>query len=318
MESQYPGGGPTIAPTPTKATPQTSVLSQDDRPPISIRRVLPSAATWYDLFEAALLCVPDSQLLLAIALFSYFILVNGLCDMSHYHLQIGINLALLACTNFVLSFALVRNYWKSPSAAFIRVVCACLVLGGLGVIFDARRRRGYTAESSPSKNDSLILLNAGCFLDDGHDDDLRKLTATNGTGRIVGGLNEAVLSSHDAVFWIVLVGATSAILIFHVFRFIHRKVSGRHGSDDHDDNGHTAPAPKLFLAWAFMLFVALLVLTCITVASTARNREWVRRSGWMADDTEEESVKSFGQIAALVAMVTVMIAMFDKIVRRPR
>ncbi|KAH7120134.1 hypothetical protein B0J13DRAFT_612846 [Dactylonectria estremocensis] len=317
VEPQYAHSGPFLVSTPSNNTSKTSVPSQDSRRTYWPK--LPSANWWYDLFEAALLCVPDSQLLLAIALFSYFFLVNGICDMSHYHLQIGINLALLACTNFLLSFALVRRYWNAPFAAFFRVVCQLLVLGGLGLIFDTRRRRGYTAESLPSasRKDSLILLSAGCFLDGEYKDDLQRLTTTTRTAQLVGELNEAVWSSLDVIFWIGLISATLAILIFHICRLIKRKNSG---SDDHDDDNvedHTAPAPKRFLTWVFSLCIAMLVLTCMTIASTARNREWVRRSGWMADDTEEESVNSFGQIAALVAMGTVIITMFDKIVRYP-
>lgn len=63
--------------------------------------------------------IPDAQILLSLAVSLNFI-VRSKCTLSLYHLRIALNLILIGCTNFVLAYTIVRNYWRAPIAGFVR------------------------------------------------------------------------------------------------------------------------------------------------------------------------------------------------------
>ena len=284
----------------------------------------PSKHMWYEIFEATVFCIADSQILLCMALFIYFGVLGG-CKTSQYHFQIGVNISLLACSIYLLSLCLIRRYWKSPVAAFIRVLCALTVHGYLAYIFNIRRALGYTAVGGirgppADKRDSLLLLKAVCFLDKSHEDVFRPIRESPQLSDLVGGLDEAPLHSVDFVLWCFIFVATALDLFLKFVAALGRSMRKRRnraavGRGGKADEGHPWQVhPRTFVAYLLLLWAMCTVVVGLEISALLKSREWMRKSGWMAQqNADEQEVRTFGQVAALVAMVAVAIAMSDKV-----
>jgi hypothetical protein len=130
----------------------------------------------YDYFEAAMLSISDSQLLLGTAQCISFA-VTGICTTSQYHYTIALHLVLSACYSSLLAVVLVRDYLRAPLAASVRFILILVLVAALGYVefyvpgtAEVRHSSGdKTAEDMPAmgRNQSSILLKASCFLDPG-------------------------------------------------------------------------------------------------------------------------------------------------------
>ncbi|KAF5003304.1 hypothetical protein FDECE_10134 [Fusarium decemcellulare] len=270
----------------------------------------------YDVLEAILFCVHDSQLLLAIALgLSFYLGTN--CSTSQYHLDIAMNLSIIGCISFLLAFTLVRNYWAAPIASAIRIACFGAVLYFIALMTTNQLNAGLSPEYEPpsSRNDSLILLDAVCFLNKTYSSDLNR-TIGDQTG-LVGRLGEDIPNvSYHKLIWVVGIASLVSAL-FRLGQFF------RYGTDGPARKTRTPDDDESIGFWSYILFfwwsatwVGCFVVYILTVLHVLSIREWVSNSGWIEPDdfssNPENDIRSFGQIAAIVASGSIAIAAFDR------
>ncbi|KAF4461641.1 hypothetical protein FALBO_11554 [Fusarium albosuccineum] len=270
----------------------------------------------YDVLEAILFCIHDSQLLLAIALGLSFHLGTN-CSTSQYHLDIAMNLSIIGCISFLLAFTLVRNYWAAPIASAIRIACFGAVLYFIALTTTNQLNAGLSPEYQPpsSRNDSLILLEAVCFLNKTYSNDLNR-TIGDQTG-LVGRLGEDIpfMSYHKSIWVVGIASLVSAL--FRLGQFF------RYGTDGPARKTRSPGSVKsidfwscVLVFWWFVTWSGCLWVYIWTVHHVLSIREWVSNSGWIESDdfssNPENDIRSFGQIAAIVASGSIAIAAFDR------
>ncbi|RSL75670.1 hypothetical protein CEP51_010659 [Fusarium floridanum] len=305
--------------------------TSDPRPPHNTRtslwkRIRPEETNYptrnsfpersYDVLEAILFCIHDSQLLLAIALGLSFHLGTN-CSTSQYHLDIAMNLSIIGCVSFLLAFTLVRNYWAAPIASVIRIACFGAVLYFIALTIANQLNAGLSPEYEPpsSRNDSLILLDAVCFLNKTYSSDLNS-TIGDQTG-LVGTLGQDIpnMSYHKLIWVVSIASLVSALLRLGQFF--------RYGTDGPARKTRSPDSDEPIGFWSCILFIwwsatwlVCVVVYILTVRHVFSIREWVSNSGWIEPDdfssNPENDVRSFGQIAAVVASGSVAIAAFDR------
>lgn len=118
-----------------------------------------------------------SRFLLALAL-ALSVVVFGICRTLQYHFDIGVNLLLLACANYLQTLGLTRQHCRSRQAGLaallrlLAVVGIYFCCGWILAIQNASQLRSthrFVAErmSGDDKRDSVVFLKAACFLDPG-------------------------------------------------------------------------------------------------------------------------------------------------------
>ncbi|KAM5346441.1 hypothetical protein ACJ41O_009446 [Fusarium nematophilum] len=298
------------------------VLDADTLNYFSDRNTL--SETRYDMLEAIMLCIPDSQILLSLSLALSFA-SRSKCTMSQYHMNIVIHLSLIACTNFCLAFTLVRNFWRSPVAGVLRLICFTGVLVFLMVVFIWQRRTGWTTESDPpsSRKDSLIILSAICFMQRHHMDGMMGLSSSEHDviGRLTSTSNpfaERDLRAFLLIFVMFLI--TLGIRFYQYLRF--RTNGPPRGPSNEQDAGFRGIPVKTWIIMAWWIFTWL-VCGYIYIFATVRIfgfRSWVSDSGWMEPDefssNPENDVRGFGQTTPLVATAAIILAAMDTL--KPR
>ena len=112
--------------------------------------------------------ISDIQMLLALAL-GISVVLFGVCSTLQYHFEVGVNLLLLACANYLQALGLTRHYWRSRLAG-IAALLRLLAVVGIYVCFGwilaiqnyptYRGKHHLIAERMPGgqKHDSAVLL----------------------------------------------------------------------------------------------------------------------------------------------------------------
>jgi hypothetical protein len=266
----------------------------------------------YECLEAALFSIPDSQVLLAIALAGTF-LAEGRCTLTQYHVDVAVNLILLACINYGLAFIFVRNYWETH-AAFLRIPLFSIVLGFLGWLFHLQQSAGLSPERLPpsSRMNSMILLDAECFLNATSASALGNLTTQD--YEIVGFSDRRVASYttlENICFVLVVVMAGINMII----RLSHPKGLSR--VPDNPKEGGSTLISWLFFVWWGLTWVASAGFYIVSTWYIFVLRQWVAQSGWIQLDQDgrnpEDRLQDFGQLSAIVATAGVLVAGADQI-----
>lgn len=125
-----------------------------------------SHAKWREIYRSLFLATSDSQTFLALAYGISFWLA-GKCTMSAYHYAIATDIVLLTCSNFNASTFMIRDYWRAPVTTIFRYGAITVIYFFLGLMLNLQRKRLNNPEWRPplSRNNSIILLPASCFLD---------------------------------------------------------------------------------------------------------------------------------------------------------
>ncbi|KAI1370314.1 hypothetical protein F4677DRAFT_438794 [Hypoxylon crocopeplum] len=265
----------------------------------------------YDYFEAAMLAISDSQLLLAAAQCINFGL-TGKCTTSQYHYEIGKYLVMLACFSVLITMVLARNFCKAPLAAFIRLGSLIALVGMLGYMIQLPQQFSMTAETMPptSRKDSLILLSASCFLDPDLSGDVFR--GLNGSRLAAVGCANTNTWTADRILYYPLVAFTCAAVIFQIAQVIHN-INHRHDDNKECFPGRPEQKPLrwLLLAYWVLPWVSALGTLPLFWTSTDGLKNWVAESGWLdlpGGHNAENIVQGFGQIAPIAAVVAVIIA----------
>ena len=109
--------------------------------------------------------IPDAQILLSFAVSLYY-WIRSRCTMSQYYLKVALNLSLIGCTNFGPAFAIVREYWRAPLSAFLRISCFGTIFGLAFLTLMWQHGKQPEQEPSKSRSYSMMLLNANCFVNE--------------------------------------------------------------------------------------------------------------------------------------------------------
>ncbi|KAM0440014.1 hypothetical protein ACHAPT_001116 [Fusarium lateritium] len=281
--------------------------------------------TRYDMLEAIMLCIPDSQLLIALALGLSFA-SRSKCTTSQYHMSIVVWLSLIACTNFCLAFTLVRNFWRSKPAGIIRLICFTGVLVFLMFVFIWQRRTGWTTESWPpdERKDSLILFNAICFMQEQH---LRNFTHLSETqyktvGKLVS--TSQPFSELDLLSYLIICIISVITLIIRVYQFSRFRTNGPprepHTKDDNKGLRSLPVKTWLLMTWWLASWLSCGIIYIVATRRIFHLRSWIADSGWMESDefssNPENDVRGFGQVTPLVATGAIILAAMDTM--RPR
>jgi hypothetical protein len=277
-----------------------------------ILRKLSFPEQMYDCLEAALFSVPDSQVLLAIALAGTF-LAEGRCTLTQYHVDVAVNLILLACINYGLAFIFVRNYWESK-AALLRILLFCIVLGFLGWLFHLQQSVGLSPERLPpsSRANSMILLDAECFLNTTSASVLGNLTTQEYD--IVGFPDRNLTTTPENICFVLVVAISSINMVIRLAQFFLKEPSRVHV--DPENGGPTLTSWLLFVWWT-LTWGASVGLYIISAKYIFGLRQWAAQSGWIQLDQDgtnpEGRIHDFGQLSAIVATAGVVVAGVDRI-----
>lgn len=281
----------------------------------------------YDMLEATLLSISDSQTLLALALTINFGWISK-CSISWYHFTVGLYSSLVALASSLLSFVFVRTYFASLLAGATRMLVSVALGAMLGFGFSLEIERGLTPTQLipdwSTVNSSAIFLPAGCVLDKAlHDNLTRSLDDIHFQN--IGGKWLSWWKYPILIFWSLIAVQFGFCLLFHLFRKMrtnkdYEKVPGAPSSSAPGRPARRTARRKL---WSnFRLF--LLSFTGFTCAVTLvlgwvvilQLRHFVDSSVWLHRDgagtNPENDVRGLGQLAAIVTMGAILIAMFDK------
>lgn len=276
--------------------------------------------TRYDMLEAIMLCIPDSQLLIALALGLSFA-SRSKCTTSQYHMNVVVWLSLIACTNFLLAFTLVRNFWRSKPAGIIRICCFTGVLVFLMFVFIWQRRTGWTTESWPpdERKDSLILFNAICFMQEQSLHNFTHLSDNqySKVGKLVS--TSQPFSELDLLSYLIICIIFVITLIIRVYQFFKFRTNGPpRGShtDDETKGLRSLPAKTwLIMAWWLVSWLCCGIIYIVAARRIFHLRSWIADSEWMESDefssNPENDVRGFGQVTPLVATGAIILAAMD-------
>lgn len=148
-------------------------LDHDRDEKIPRRSIQPSVA---DMFESVVLVCSDTQIFAGAAFAITLRYFRG-CVITAYHYNIVANMMLLTCATHLMAITVVREYWKYPWLAVLRVGLKISVFLFTGLLLAHQNAPGLvnyqdgkqvailfpSRVPSPSEEDSYYFLAAACF-----------------------------------------------------------------------------------------------------------------------------------------------------------
>jgi hypothetical protein len=229
-------------------------------------------------------------------------IVRG-CNISAYHYNIVANMMLLTCATHLMSVTIVREYWKYPVLAVLRIIVVTGAFLATGVFLSNQTAAGnrFPTEVPPfDSSDSLMFMRAICFegdtsLRDTISDSFHRSTSP---GNVIHGWNNFIAM----LFWYI------AAIIAEATRFIYRG-QGRPGWRDrvgrkYRENCGFLVRHEIIVVIVFTIYlIGGIAISSWTVATSVQFimqlRLWVNRSGWMlmpGGKSPEDDATSFGQL----------------------
>ncbi|KAI3320569.1 hypothetical protein HD806DRAFT_524605 [Xylariaceae sp. AK1471] len=133
--------------------------------PLKDRR---NRVSFSDILETLVIACSDQQLFTGAAYALTLRYWRG-CTVSAYHYNIVANMLLLTCATHLMSVTIVRNYWRYPWLAILRIFAISGVFIVTGLLFtnqNATDKRFPTGIPAANETNSLIFLPAACFQSD--------------------------------------------------------------------------------------------------------------------------------------------------------
>lgn len=266
----------------------------------------------YNFLESTLRAISDIQILLALAL-ALSVVVFGICRTLQYHFDIGVNLLLLACANYLQTLGLTRQYWRSwPAglAALLRLLAVVGIYFCFGWILaiqnasEFRSTHRFVAERMPGddKRDSVVFLKAACFLDP--DFQNNTFSSLSSADRTHIGLEE---NSGLATEWIlgILLAVSTAVA------FIVRLVQACRRGTKNLIKVKKSKVRVIYHACIWLLSMTVFGYSASTVIGL---QSWVSKSGWLQpgeNGNPDDEIRGFGQTVALVLVAAMLIAALE-------
>ncbi|OTB04540.1 hypothetical protein M426DRAFT_152309 [Hypoxylon sp. CI-4A] len=291
-----------------------------------------------DILETLVLACSDQQVFTGAAYAITLRYWRG-CTISAYHYNIVANMMLLTCATHLISVTIVRNYWKFPWLALLRVVSITFVFIVTGLLMTNQNADTDltfpTSVPNANATDSSIFLPAACFQTGGHtaEDTFKQVTSNAGTffrDNIAGSAPGNKIQGWN--LYIITLLFYGAATIAEFIRFFRRGRT-RPGLRAKIANGFRqccglgTPMRKI-IQNVFLFYLALGVgIACaVTVISTRYIfdlRRWVDRSAWIQQENNqnpENDAKSFGQLVPIFSSALVVFSfaqiVSEKLTRR--
>lgn len=277
-----------------------------------------------DILETLVLACSDQQVFTGAAYGLTLRYWRG-CTISAYHYNIVANMMLLTCATHLISVTIVRNYWKFPWLAALRVITIALIFIATGLLMT--NQDADTALTFPSgvpnanETDSLLFLSAACFQNDNHSalDTFKDVTANANTFFED---NLAKSTPHNKIqgwnLYIITLLFYGAATIAEAIRLFRRGMSrpgwrANVGVKFRKCCSIGTPLRHL-MQNVFLFYLALgvgisLTVTIISTQYIFNLRKWVDKSGWVQPENgqnPENDAKSFGQLVPIFSSALIL------------
>ncbi|KAI1471806.1 uncharacterized protein F4812DRAFT_415549 [Daldinia caldariorum] len=232
---------------------------------------------------------------------------------------------LLTCATHLMSVTIVRNYWKFPFLALLRVIIITSVFTVTGLLMTNQNSNAIMAfpTSIPDATEtrSLLFLPAACF-QAGENTALETFNEVTSSARTFFKDNLARSTPRNKVqgwnLYIITMLFYGAAIIAEVVRFFRRGKT-RPGWRSHVGSkfqkccGLGTLARRL-LQYIYSAYLVLgWILSCAVAVISTRYifqlRKWVDRSGWILlvnNQNPENDAKSFSQLVPILSSVLIV------------
>ncbi|KAI1078572.1 hypothetical protein F5B20DRAFT_582202 [Whalleya microplaca] len=287
-----------------------------------------------DILETLVLGCSDQQVVTGAAYALTLRYWRG-CTISAYHYNIVANMMLLTCATHLMSVTIVRNYWKYPLVAIIRVLCISgvfIVTGLLMTNQNADVDTPFPTGVPAARADSLILLPAACFQSERNKaTDTFKESTSSAKSFFISTIAKSTPRNliQGWNWYVIILLFYGAAIIAEIVRVFRRGASrpgwrGRVGKKVRHCIGLATPLRKVIQNLFLIYLLAGVGISCAASIISARYifdlRSWVDESGWMEADNPENDATSFGQLVPLFSTVLVIFSLLqivsEKITRR--
>ncbi|KAI0131523.1 hypothetical protein F4814DRAFT_406364 [Daldinia grandis] len=277
-----------------------------------------------DILETLVLACSDQQVFTGAAYALALRYWRG-CTISAYHYNIVANMMLLTCATHLVSVTIVRNYWKFPWLAALRVLSITAVFVITGLLMtnqNADMDMPFpTGLPDAKETTSSIFLPAACFQGGNHTtlDTLRETTLN---AHAFFKNNIAHSTPRNKIqgwnLYIVTLLFYGAAIIAELVRLVRRSKSrpgwrGHVGDQFRKCGGLGTPARKISQWVSTIYILAGVILSYVVTAISTRYifelRKWVDKSGWINlqnNQNPENDAKSFGQLVPILSSALIV------------
>ncbi|KAI1343663.1 hypothetical protein F5Y15DRAFT_172649 [Xylariaceae sp. FL0016] len=270
-----------------------------------------------DILETLVLSCSDQQVFTGAAYALTLRYWRG-CDISAYHYNIVANMMLLTCATHLMSVTIVRNYWKYPLLAIIRILAISGVFIVTGLLFTNQNAdqglKFPTGVPPADTTDSLIFLPAACFQGGRNTatDTFRDSTKSAPAffqGTLVHSTPNNFIQGWK---WYVLILLFYGVaIVAEIIRFFRRGISRKGwragvGKKVQRFCGFK-PFQRRLASFVFLIYLlaGVGISTAVVIMSTLyifRLRNWVDKSGWIEienNQNPENDPATFGQLVPI-------------------
>ncbi|OTB12002.1 hypothetical protein K445DRAFT_321482 [Daldinia sp. EC12] len=229
-----------------------------------------------------------------------------------------------------MSVIIVRNYWKFPILALLRVLIISGVFAITGSLFTNQNSDSImlfpTGIPNEALTDSSIFLPAACF-QAGENTVLATWKETTSSARTFFEDNLARSTPRNKVhgwnLYLITMLFYGAAIIAEFIRFVRRFKSRPGWRGRVGNKFRKCCTPESFMrkasrfAWSVYLVLGgflCLVVVAISADYIFQLRKWVDKSGWIQlenDRNPENDAKSFGQLVPILSSVLIVFSFFQ-------
>ncbi|KAI0121358.1 hypothetical protein BJ170DRAFT_588031 [Xylariales sp. AK1849] len=249
------------------------------------------------------------------------------CTISAYHYNLVANMMLLTCATHLMSVTIIRNYWKYPWLAVLRVLCVSGVFVVTGVLMSNQNvpdNPNFVFPTSvPPRNetDSLMFLPAACFQNASASlTDIFRDSTSSSTQFFVNAIgNSTPRNKIQGWRWyLIMLFFYGAAMIAEFIRFCRRNQTRQGWRANLAASVKrligTGGKRRTIIKYLFLLYlVAGIGISTTTVIFTASYimslRQWVDQSRWVAlknGQNPENDATSFGQLVPIFLSALVL------------
>ncbi|KAI1371747.1 hypothetical protein F4677DRAFT_450092 [Hypoxylon crocopeplum] len=277
-----------------------------------------------DILETLVLACSDQQVFTGAAYALTLRYWRG-CTISAYHYNIVANMMLLTCATHLMSVTIVRNYWKFPWLAILRVLCITCVFIVTGLLMT--NQNADTGKLFPTgiplanETDSSLFLPAACFESaENTAVDTFKHVTSNPQTFFMNNLAKSTPGNQIQGWnlYIITLLFYGAAIIAELVRFIRRGKNrpgwrAQVGKQIGRVCGVGSFLRKIMKnVFLFYLFAGVGLSCAVTIISTQYIfglRGWVNNSKWIQlenGQNPENDAKSFGQLVPIFSSALIV------------
>ncbi|KAI2468850.1 hypothetical protein F4781DRAFT_247985 [Annulohypoxylon bovei var. microspora] len=283
-----------------------------------------SHTSFSEILETLILACSDQQMFTGAAYALTLRYWRG-CTISAYHYNIVANMMLLTCATHLISVTIVRNYWKFPWLASLRVIAITFVFIVTGLLMTNQNANTDvpfpTGIPNANETDSSLLLAAACFQTNEHtvSDTFREVTSSANTffkdNIALSTPRNKIQGWNLYIITLLFYGAATIAEFIKFFRRGKSRPGMRANLAKQFRRCCGVGTPLRMIVQNVFLFylVAGVGLSCATtIISTQyifKLRGWVDKSGWIElenNQNPESDAKSFGQLVPIFSSAMIV------------